>query len=762
MESRQNQILEADVDTCRWLLDDDFRDFEGWETDSDSDSWQVWERKAEARYRKETHMSFVTWLKTGRNVLHISGNAGSGKSTLMKYIGSHERTRRELEAWAGTKTLVFGHFYFWSSGSPAQRTLPGLYRSLLFQAVAQCPDLIGHIFPSQASRMGPSNYRDDQAVEKIRAFGDEHVRQAFDLLLKKTQSSSHRFCFLIDGLDEFEGSRLDHEGLAAKLRGWAAGEDVKLLVSSRPWPEFIDIFTANPTIHLHELNGFDIKTYCLTELQGDWAVRQQDLGRKGSLIQEVVHKITDLAQGIFLWAHLVLNAVRQGVRQGDSLETLMLKLEEYPSDLDGLYNKLREPIERSPINRERANQMLLLALKAPQLFSLYAIAFSWLDKDGLLDPEFPVADKCHPYTEVEIAERQECARRRVNGLTRGLLEVFTVWNHSENVGRSPSFTSAKVRFCHKTARDYLIQRYAELQASWPSFDEVDVYGRMHLASYIYGLDPDAECEKVDWMLLLPFCRSFDVNTIRKFEAPLGSLLRPAWRADYGYKTPGPSWDKHDQRNRVSFVQYAAFCGLDQYVLSVLDADPARDIHSPGNHLLLAALTNSSFSRGDCFRKVSSALVEKGVVDLGRMVDTALNGQVLALPTWVLAMYQILCCFQYYPNPVPVELVRSLHEYGIHVGQSFSMTMDLMTGMGEVKRTVHVSSGELMRFLELVAAKKSGKSEPMSKTVRALRDWCEDSHQHLEPSALEWQSQHIDMRVRRPEDDDFTYRDWKVY
>lgn len=692
----------------------------------------------------------------------------------MKFIGSHERTRRELETWAGTKTLVFGQFYFWNPGSPAQRTLPGLYRSLLFQAVAQCPDLIEDIFPSQANRMASSAYQDDPAVERFQAFGDEHVRQAFDRLLQKTQSSSHRFCFLIDGLDEFEGKRLEHEDLAAKLKGWAAGEDVKLLVSSRPWQEFSDIFTANPTIHLHELNGFDIKTYCLTELQEDRAVRQQDLEQTGSLIREVVGKITELAQGIFLWAHLVLDAVRQGVRQGDSLETLMLKLEEYPSDLDGLYTKLREPIERSAIDRERANQMLLLALKAPDRFRLYAIAFSWLDKDGLLDPEFPVADACQPYTEVEIAERLECARRRVNGLTRGLLEIFTEWQGYTDRAMIPSFTSPKVRFCHKTARDYLIQRYAELQASWPNFDQVDVYGRLHLADCIYGLDLNTDEEQMEWKLFPSFCESFDVNTIRKFEAPLGSLLRPSICFE---EPPAASRDKQDQSNRVSFVQYAGYCGtVRQYVLSVLDTDPAMNIHSPGSNILLGILESrwTVPTDGDYYKKVCSALVEKGVADLGRMVDTRsnLNGQVLALPTWVIAMYKILNRTQFmirhkYWACELVELARTLHEYGIHVGQSLSMTVEIIIGRGEQEKTLtfHVSTGEVVCLIEHLAAEKSGKSEPMSASIQALldlKDVSRDEKLSISAFALDWQSQHIDMHMSKSGTSGFNYRGWRVF
>ncbi len=42
-----------------------------------------------------------TWLRSGNNVFHISGKAGSGKSTLMKFLANHKRIQDELELLVG-------------------------------------------------------------------------------------------------------------------------------------------------------------------------------------------------------------------------------------------------------------------------------------------------------------------------------------------------------------------------------------------------------------------------------------------------------------------------------------------------------------------------------------------------------------------------------------------------------------------------------------------------------------------------------------
>ena len=48
------------------------------------------------------------WLETGTGCYWIEGKAGSGKSTLMKYISTHPKTRKALKKWAGSSVTVDG------------------------------------------------------------------------------------------------------------------------------------------------------------------------------------------------------------------------------------------------------------------------------------------------------------------------------------------------------------------------------------------------------------------------------------------------------------------------------------------------------------------------------------------------------------------------------------------------------------------------------------------------------------------------------
>lgn len=43
---------------------------------------------------KKNSVNFIEWLKHGDGVFRVTGKAGSGKSTLMKYLTHHRETKR--------------------------------------------------------------------------------------------------------------------------------------------------------------------------------------------------------------------------------------------------------------------------------------------------------------------------------------------------------------------------------------------------------------------------------------------------------------------------------------------------------------------------------------------------------------------------------------------------------------------------------------------------------------------------------------------
>jgi ATPase subunit of ABC transporter with duplicated ATPase domains len=82
MHGRFETVPDAHKKTFEWLLDDTAPN-QGVEDHS------------------STRELFIDWLSSGKDIFHISGKLGSGKSTLMKYLCGERRTTTELQKWAG-------------------------------------------------------------------------------------------------------------------------------------------------------------------------------------------------------------------------------------------------------------------------------------------------------------------------------------------------------------------------------------------------------------------------------------------------------------------------------------------------------------------------------------------------------------------------------------------------------------------------------------------------------------------------------------
>lgn len=121
IDDREEKIENAHAKTFNWILSDENRS-----------STEV-----------EGSSNIVPWLlRDAKPICWISGKAGSGKSTLMKYMWTDQRTRTYLSTWAGGKPLLLAAFFFYERGESSQKSREGLIRSLLHQILSQKQELI--------------------------------------------------------------------------------------------------------------------------------------------------------------------------------------------------------------------------------------------------------------------------------------------------------------------------------------------------------------------------------------------------------------------------------------------------------------------------------------------------------------------------------------------------------------------------------------------------------------------------------------------
>ena len=383
--------------------------------------------------------NLVDWLtRSGDNdnLYWIAGKAGSGKSTLMRYLYDDQRTKNCLHLWAKPTRLVVASCFFWNPGTPMQRSLTGLLLSLLHELLSQCPEWMKAIFPWrwQSYELGisdPGSYTNTELLD------------AFRKLVEEAEGFS-KICFFIDGLDEFEGDDTARTEIINLLKTISSCPDVKVCVSSRPWLIFEDSFALCSSLLLQQLTYQDIERYVQSELVED--VRFSKLKKRdASGCSQLLTEIVDKAAGVFLWVYLVVRSLLQGLQNEDGIQDLQRRLRLIPADLEEYFKHMMSTLDRFYL--EQARQLFDVAMNA-QEHPLSLLTYSFVHEP---DPDFAIKAEVRMYMPAEIDERHQSMERRLNSRCKGLLEVY-------NADSEPPFFSRSVDFLHRTVRDFLQTR----------------------------------------------------------------------------------------------------------------------------------------------------------------------------------------------------------------------------------------------------------------------------------------------------------------
>ncbi|KAI1482822.1 hypothetical protein F4774DRAFT_406525 [Daldinia eschscholtzii] len=376
---------------------------------------------------------FLKWIHSSDGVFWISGKPGSGKSTLMKFLVDHAKTRKAVETWASPEKAVIASHFFWSAGISMQKSLQGLLQSLLYDIFRQCPELIAEVCPSRWKATNSPNA--DRQGWKL----DELIRCLRGI--KTNNILAPRFCFFIDGLDEFDG---DYIEISQILREIANSSKIKLCIASRPLNEFLDQFgtTKSSILSIHELTKRYILSYAQSRLQTHprWSV----LGLDIHAAQLFLEKIADIARGVFLWVTLVTQSLRNGLTNYDTMEDLNARLDSLPKSLEAFYKQMLDSVD--PIyHRKSANllQMQVQVHKCNAQPERLPWSMPWmialLHEREYDNPDYAITMPKETITHTDIQSLREQATRRLNAKCHGILEI-----------KGPT-----LEFIHRTALDYL-------------------------------------------------------------------------------------------------------------------------------------------------------------------------------------------------------------------------------------------------------------------------------------------------------------------
>jgi hypothetical protein len=528
--SREEQIHEAYAKTFDWIFDGD--------NDGTNQEHHTAVNAARAHFEQ--------WLRTSSEVFWINGKAGSGKSTLMKYLADHAKTEEILSQWAGDESLVIAKHFFWNSGSVIQKSHVGLMQNLMLQLLQQCPELI----PFASKQRWEADQSQD-LVDREHPWTRQELATALTNIMARGQLTS-RFCLFIDGLDEYadEGAGEHHE-LIEYLDMLARSDQVKLCVSSRPWTVFKDRYEGREdlTLVLQDLTSRDMETYVEGILINDERFRRLLLREPEAL--RLAFEIRAKAEGVFLWVFLVVRSLLKGLSEHDDTAELGRRLSAIPNDLNQYFLKIFENIDLV-YRREamRAFQLSTVAMPLPLL------AFKYISKEALS------SQYAFEMTIAELDTSNDKAIDNVNKWCRDLLEVLI---HLNSLGK----VEEMVCFLHRTVKDFLLTR--EMQTHFKEYlvcqsSPLQAMCMMYLAQtrmlagyqnevdYI-AFDNDA-MELMRWAL---HCEKTEgeppTKILDQFDQLTGRLdLTPA------------------EKPRTA-LQYAVMQGLCSYVNRCLDRDP---------------------------------------------------------------------------------------------------------------------------------------------------------------------------------------------
>lgn len=270
-------------------------------------------------------------------------------------------------------------------------------------------------------------------------FEDEHIES--------------KFCFFIDGLDEYNGDPSDLIEVVQKL---STSSNIKLCVSSRPWTDFTRAFDVQGlALHLHELTRNDIRIYVHDKLEQHDRFIQE--GSQNSAYQELVMEIVKRAQGVFLWVSLVVKSLLKGLAHADSIQILQQRLKALPTDLEELFSYMISSVDS--IYESQMGRTFLVAMAASKPLPL---AFYHILDELQVTPNAALRTDTHQLqhwkersietsknVRLSISDMEDKMRVRLEARSRGLLEVPT--NSSQSIG----LANSKVDFLHRTVQDYL-------------------------------------------------------------------------------------------------------------------------------------------------------------------------------------------------------------------------------------------------------------------------------------------------------------------
>ncbi|KAI9647984.1 hypothetical protein NHQ30_002607 [Ciborinia camelliae] len=419
-----------------------------------------WEPDYIQESRNETFDDFGKWLTSDSGLYWISGKAGAGKSTLMKFICQHMTTTKP------TPDSIVLYYFFWfnAPASTMQRSISGMLSTLLYQLLQHDQDLFSHLMNTiPEARLKDKDSPSDWNCAEL------ELCLLAALRFRKTGNPVYIF---IDGLDEVLKADGPSE-LLRVIRKLEKLRDIRLCVSSRPELVFYKDLGHSKHLRLEKLTAPDIHHFVLDFLQ-PW-LQTSSPNIDTDAIRRFIEVLVLKSEGVFLWARVATQSLLRGLNDGNSIEKLKERLEATPSDLNGLFASMWKRLgDDEQVYRTEAANIFQLLLCNGEVYLSHCLGKEYDDYLDLLtlhlalDAEKSVEviqnlesmHKSPDLVDHDILPGCEGTFKMILSRCVGLVEVDSkpdakTINNCTDPGKLTPPPACHVRFVHRTASEFL-------------------------------------------------------------------------------------------------------------------------------------------------------------------------------------------------------------------------------------------------------------------------------------------------------------------
>ncbi|KFX90596.1 hypothetical protein V490_06374 [Pseudogymnoascus sp. VKM F-3557] len=376
MEARFFDVETAAAATCDWLFST--REYNQWI-----------DRKLVSK-----HHGFI-WIK---------GKPGSGKSTIMKHAVEAATNAAPLS------TIIT--FFFNARGTELERSILGMYRSVLHQLICEVPTILDDF-----SRLFSSKIKHGQVYE-----WNIGELQAILIGVMKGPQKCPAIWF-IDALDECRGDEIlklvkffENIGHTAV----SSGSSLHICLSTRHYPNILIRWGIQLTLEEQDGHSQDIKKYIDSEF----------IAPHNPHVARIKSKLRSRSSGVFIWVKLAVELLNAAFLRGEGKPAqLQQLLDSVPGELNDLFTNILNADSKSKDKSLLCFQWVLFSKRSLTPEELY----------------FAVLAGTEP-TEIGKWDAEEINSEGIDNLilhiSKGFIEV--------------SKTNRDIQFIHETVRDFLL------------------------------------------------------------------------------------------------------------------------------------------------------------------------------------------------------------------------------------------------------------------------------------------------------------------